>query len=166
MIIRRYSLGFVLVALLAGCSNPSAGLASSASASVPAPASAQATGAQCHYRAGGDLPDPRCTPGAYDPAFTVAQACGGHNQVRRNVLPAEKIRIARAYGVTRAQYQEADHLVPNALGGAQDDRNLWPEPRKVAKDAVEMHVLVAVCHGRITLRAAQTAFAHDWRTLR
>ena len=106
-----------------------------------------------------------CTPGAYDPAFTVAQACGGRNQARRNVSAAEKARIAKAYGVTQGQYEEADHLVPNALGGSQDDRNIWPEPAKAAKDAVEAHVLAAVCHGRITLHAAQTAFAHDWRAL-
>lgn len=127
---------------------------------------AQAQGARCRYRASGDLPDPTCTPGAYDPAFTVAQACGGQNQTRRNVTTATKARVSAAYGVTRAQYEEADHLVMLALGGTNDARNIWPEPKKAEKDAVELHTLAAVCHGRMTLLAAQTAFAHDWRTLR
>lgn len=170
----------LLLVLVVGCSSPTSSTPSTAPPKAPSatttvlpgspgPAVAapfQAQAARCHYRAGGDLPDPTCTPGAYDPTFTVALACGGQNQARRNVPAAEKVRIAAAYGVTRAQYQEADHLVPNALGGAQDDRNLWPEPVKGVKDAVEARVLAAVCHGRMTLLAAQTAFVHDWRTLR
>ena len=172
-------LGLLLFALVVGCSSPTSPTSTAPTKApdatttvlpgAPGPSVAaptQARTARCRYRAGGDLPDPVCTPGAYDPTFTVAQACGGQNQTRRNVPTAEKVRIAAAYGVTRAQYQEADHLVPNALGGAQDDRNLWPEPIKAAKDAVEAHVLAEVCQHRMTLLAAQTAFVHDWRTLR
>ena len=172
----------LLFALVVGCSNPTSPTSTAppkapdATTTVlpgapiasepPVAAPTQARTARCRYRAGGDLPDPMCTPGAYDPTFTVAQACGGQNQTRRNVPTAEKIRIAAAYGVTRAQYQEADHLGPLALGGLNDDRNIWPEPLKAAKDAVEAHVLAAVCQHRMTLLAAQTAFVHDWRTLR
>jgi hypothetical protein len=59
------------------------------------------------------------------------------------------------------------HLVSLELGGAPDDpRNLWPEPGASPnpKDKIEDNLHRALCAGRISLTAAQTAIAADWTT--
>ena len=60
---------------------------------------------------------------------------------------------------------EYDHLVSLELGGAPNDaRNLWPEPGASpnVKDRLEDRLHTMVCHGTITLAAAQRAIAVDW----
>lgn len=100
----------------------------------------------CHYRhgSGGELlPDPRCTPGALDPAVTAANLrttiCrpGGYTA---SVRPPERLtepvkkQIMAAYGIpwSQAHRYELDHLVELSAGGASDTRNLWPEPNSDA----------------------------------
>lgn len=156
--------------LMAGCSGP--GPAAGEPAPVPA-------GGSC--RAVGGLPDRRCTPGEADPRVTPANVAaticrrGYSASVRpsRDVSHAIKIRTSRAYGLQAVPFAqlELDHLVPLSIGGASTDRNLWPELRAGAsgaatKDAVEERLHREVCAGRIGLRAAQTAIARDWRTVR
>jgi len=50
-----------------------------------------------------------------------------------------------------------DHLVPLELGGSNDVRNLWPQPRNEAraKDRIEDELHETVCSGRIRLVDAQ-----------
>jgi putative intracellular protease/amidase len=47
--------------------------------------------------------------------------------------------------------------VPRELGGADDERNLWPQPLAEArvKDRQENALHRAVCAGTVTLAAAQ-----------
>jgi hypothetical protein len=65
---------------------------------------------------------------------------------------------------------ELDHLVPLELGGSNDAGNLWPEPDDHpagavnSKDLVENALNTAVCTGKVTLTAAQTAIAAEWTT--
>lgn len=135
----------------------------------------------CHARTedGQPLPDPRCTPGATDPAVTAdtigATIChtGWTSTVRPSVGVTEplKIRQIADYGYPDAKtgdYEE-DHLVPLELGGSPSDpRNLWPEfdggvlPN--AKDAVENTLNHAVCRHQVGLADAQRAIAADWTT--
>ena len=89
----------------------------------------------CHYRDGGQLPDPRCTPGSIDPAVTQANIrkticrTGYTGKVRP---PAEetdhfKYKVAyRAYGIPHRKHTELDHLVSLELGGSNAAANLWP----------------------------------------
>lgn len=130
----------------------------------------------CHARGRGlfSLPDPRCTPGAIDPAVTQADLgrtiCrdGYSDRVRppEAVTEPEKFASLRAYGDRRPVHDyEYDHLVPLELGGAGNDpRNLWPEPGPTPnpKDALENHLHALVCDRRMTLAAAQRAIARDW----
>ncbi|MEY9850216.1 hypothetical protein [Streptacidiphilus sp. MAP5-3] len=148
---------------------------------------AQPPAGSCHYRSGDGqpLPDPRCTPGAINPAVTQANLrqtlCrhGGYTAgVRppRQVTDAEKRLNARSYGYTgRLSDAEYDHLVPLGVGGDPNDpRNLWVEPPSPGhvsgsgtanpKDDVESAVHDAVCSGQVTLQAAQQAIASDWTT--
>jgi hypothetical protein len=67
---------------------------------------------------------------------------------------------------------EADHLLPLCAGGANDLRNLWPQPRGVAmgaetKDRLEWEVCAKIYrdHDDAELRYYQSAFMHDWIAL-
>jgi hypothetical protein len=129
----------------------------------------------CSYRDGGQLPDPRCTPGSIDPAVT--QASIGSTICRsgytKTVRPPQaqtgkfKFDVAYpAYGDPHSRKTELDHLVSLELGGSNDAANLWPESPSTPnpKDKVENALNDAVCSGRVTLAAAQAAIASDWLT--
>jgi len=129
----------------------------------------------CHYRDGGQLPDPRCTPGSFDPAVTQANI---HQTIcvsgyTKTVRPPEeetdrfKYDVAYpAYGTAKSEKTELDHLVSLELGGSNDAANLWPESPSTPnpKDKVENALHKAVCDGQVTLTAAQRAIARDWET--
>jgi hypothetical protein len=127
---------------------------------------------QCHAR--GVLPDPRCTPGALNPAVTPADIGSticepGWTETVRPPEPYTETLKARqmsAYGDTApiSKYEE-DHLVPLELGGAPSDpRNLWPEygASPNPKDRVEDAARAAVCDHRLSLASAQVAIATNW----
>jgi hypothetical protein len=65
---------------------------------------------------------------------------------------------------------EVDHLIPLCLGGADDDKNLWAEPRRSlekewpaeVKDELEHRLCEMVCAGEVDVREAQKAIADDW----
>jgi len=130
---------------------------------LPAPGSCQLNGS---------LPDPRCTPGALNPAVsqdsletTLCRPGGYTDSVRppRSYTDALKPRFMAAYGVEAEPIHdyELDHLIPLGLGGAAaDPRNLWPEPEFGPDSAAEKNDLAgelnqAVCAGEIGLAASQ-----------
>lgn len=135
-----------------------------------------APGQQCHARGSGlySLPDPRCTPGAIDPAVRQANVATticryGYTRTVRppeSVTEVEKRASMIAYGDTgRPSEYEYDHLIPLELGGAANDpRNMWPEPGASPnpKDALEGRLNALVCSGRIGLTTAQREIATDW----
>jgi hypothetical protein len=122
-------------------------------------------------------PDPRCTPGALNPAVTQASIgatiCvpGWTASVRppESVTEPEKRASIDAYGdAGPISSYEYDHFVPLELGGAVNDpRNLWPEPGASPnpKDTVENELKQKLCHGQITLTDAQRAITTNWTTL-
>jgi hypothetical protein len=131
----------------------------------------------CHAR--GQLPDPACTPGAYDPAVTAAILCApGYSTASyrppSSQTTAFKYHVAYpAYGlaVIPGAPSELDHLISLELGGANDASNLWPEVGAIPnpKDAVEnkLHDWVCAANGAEAeqrLHAAQIAIAADWTT--
>jgi hypothetical protein len=130
---------------------------------------------RCAYRNHGELPDPRCTPGAVDPNVTQANIrltiCRpGYTKTVRpsaSVTDRFKYEVAYpAYGEPHSKKTELDHLVSLELGGANDAANLWPEspPTPNPKDKVENALHAAVCDGRVKLTAAQNAIASNWLT--
>ena len=138
----------------------------------PAPGTCHAIGSGLRSR-----PDPRCTPGALNPAVTqatIAQTIcrsGWTDTVRpsESITEPEKIASLQAYGdrgpVSSYEY---DHFVPLELGGATNDpRNLWPEPGASpnAKDGVEGMLNSEVCNGQMTLAHAQDAIVGNWVAL-
>lgn len=132
----------------------------------------------CHARGRSlfSLPDPRCTPGALNPAVTQSDIqrticrSGFTARIRppESITDAEKRAALRSYGDRRPIWEyEYDHLVPLELGGAVNDaRNLWPEPGAAPnpKDRIESVLNARVCDGRMTLAAAQLLIARDWVT--
>ena len=138
----------------------------------PAPGSCHAIGSRLYSR-----PDPRCTPGALNPAVT--QASIGQTICRRgwtdtvrppeSVTETEKAASMAAYGDAGPMSgYEYDHFVPLELGGAVNDpRNLWPEPGASPnpKDAVEDNLNQKVCDGQMMLAQAQRAITTNWVAL-
>ena len=136
----------------------------------------------CHARGAGIYasPDPRCTPGALNPAVTPSRISsticrsGWTSAVRPRVsiTEPEKLASMRAYGDHgRASSFEYDHLVPLELGGAVNDaRNLWPEPDYPLrsgfylnpKDKLERALNRLVCRGAMALGRAQVIVATEW----
>jgi hypothetical protein len=126
------------------------------------------------------VPDHQLTPGLAR-LYSAAEVCGvswGHD--RRHVSAAMKRRVFAAYGLAgngdpacvrdrKGRRCEIDHLISRELGGADDVRNLWPQPygsrpwNAVRKDQVENRLHREVCAGAITLEAAQREIAADWR---
>jgi hypothetical protein len=125
-------------------------------------------------------PDPRCTPGALNPAVTQASIgsticrSGWTSSVRppQSVTAPEKLASMGAYGDGRLTSSfEYDHDVPLELGGAVNDpRNLWPEPDYPTrsgfylnpKDHLERALNRLVCGGQLSLAQAQRLIATDW----
>jgi hypothetical protein len=136
----------------------------------------------CHATSSGlyAMPDPRCTPGALNPAVTQATLAtticrGGWTSTvrpRESITAREKLASMRAYsdrlGPSAYEY---DHLVSLELGGAvNDSRNLWPEPDYPArsgfylnpKDRLERVLNRMVCKGTMPLETAQRLVATEW----
>jgi hypothetical protein len=155
---------------------------STASAGAVQPMPAPGT---CHYRGSGLFaqPDPRCGPGALNPAVTQANLkqtiCrpGGYTRSVRppkRVTEPEKRALMAAYGNTAPlSTVQLDHIISLSADGAVNDAaNLYPEPdyRGVSpdsyyhnpKDKLEERLFELVCRGHMSLARAQAALAHDW----
>jgi hypothetical protein len=130
----------------------------------------------CHTSDGGQLPDPNCTPGAYDPAQTAAVLCAP-GYTTASYRPPSSQTTAFKYHVAEPAYGqqnvtgELDHLVSLELGGANDASNLWVEAGTIPnpKDAVENALHHWVCAATGTeaqqrLTAVQQAIAANWMT--
>jgi hypothetical protein len=161
-----------------GASTPPSGTLPYATASNDVVQSQLAPGT-CHALGSGlySRPDPRCTPGALNPAVTQATidrticVTGWTHTVRppESITEQEKAASMAAYGDTGSMGDyEYDHFVPLELGGATNDsRNLWPEPGASPnpKDAVEDELRQEVCDGQLSLAKAQGELATNWISL-
>jgi len=115
------------------------------------------------------LPDRQVTPGATRTSSAADVCSGGSTKQFRHTTAAMKAAVYRAYGTAKQPGVccEVDHLISLELGGADDVKNLWPqpyEPRPGAheKDALENFLHAQVCAGKIPLADAQTEIATDW----
>lgn len=116
------------------------------------------------------LPNPALTPGATQ-SISLASICSStHDQVVRRVPDSVRQQVFREYGIVGAPSKdyEIDHLVTPGLGGSDDIRNLWPEPRyrttwnSFVKDQLEDHLHHLVCDGQVSLSTAQHEISSDW----
>jgi hypothetical protein len=118
----------------------------------------------------GVLPDPKITPGATRPV-AISDVCSTpHDEVVRYVPNALQWQVLTEYGIPKAlgNDYEVDFLISPGLGGADDLRNLWPQPRRdttwnsYVKDQLEEHLHSLVCSGKIDLSTAQRQIASNW----
>lgn len=74
----------------------------------------------------------------------------------RNVSSDEKQRIYNLYEIPAANRKSytIDHLVPLSLGGSNDLKNLWPQPRSQSSAPLETKVYNKVKNGEITIQEA------------
>jgi hypothetical protein len=116
------------------------------------------------------LPDRSLTPGATR-AVSMGDICSmDHDEVVRPVPEVLQKKVFQEYGLrnVRAENYEVDYLISPGLGGADDIRNLWPEPRynttwnSFVKDQLEDYLHESVCRGKISLASAQKDVASDW----
>jgi hypothetical protein len=126
------------------------------------------------------LPDPKVTPGVATD-LTAKQICRKKwGADARHVSAAMKRQVFENYGLSgnddeacepdaHGRRCEVDHLISRELGGADDIKNLWPQPygtqpwNAVRKDRVENRLHKEVCAGRISLERAQREIADDYR---
>jgi hypothetical protein len=116
------------------------------------------------------LPDKTLTPGAIRPV-SINDICSmEHDQVVRLVSEVLRQRVFQEYGLrdVRVENYEVDYLISPGLGGTDDIRNLWPQPRyktmwnSFVKDQLEDYLHREVCAGVIDLAEAQRDVATDW----
>ncbi len=118
----------------------------------------------------GHLPDGRLTPGATK-LISTTQVCALDDSMEdRRPSPALAQQVFRRYHIANPQPNtfEVDYLVDPLLGGAEDVRNLWPQPfaegkwNSRVKDALEDHLRAKVCAGEMELVRAQAEIAENW----
>lgn len=117
-----------------------------------------------------ELPNRRLTPGATRPV-AIAEICTvSHEDVVGDVPEPVRHEVFQEYGIanTKAEKYEVDYLIAPGLGGAEDIRNLWPEPRfdakwnSYVKDQLEEYLHESVCAGKVNLQTAQADESRDW----
>ncbi|HKW17336.1 MAG TPA: HNH endonuclease signature motif containing protein [Terriglobales bacterium] len=139
----------------------------------------------CHAveRNGFPMPDPKCTPGAFNPSLKLAVLKNPDFRtgcVRNDTTTEDaKAETYNWYSISHPtgnegenQTCELDHLVPLYLGGADTLDNIWPQcgPDGAAlddryfkeKDKVEYYLGRQVRAGTMSLSAAQRGIANDW----
>ena len=116
------------------------------------------------------LPDRMLTPG-FTRDVKLADLCGRrHADAPPAVDISTEQTVFKEYGlpVSTSKAYELDYLITPELGGADDVRNLWPEPytstawNAHVKDELENRLHEMVCDGQINLSTAQNEIAADW----
>jgi hypothetical protein len=114
-------------------------------------------------------PSPRLTPGKARVVDRI-QLCNSPLPKNQEVPADLRRRVFQAYGLANADPRkfEVDYLITPALGGADDIRNLWPEPyvstvwNARVKDELEDRLHDLVCQGEVDLADAQRDISTDW----
>jgi hypothetical protein len=118
------------------------------------------------------MPNPTLTPGAIR-TTNVTEICSTGTRELRHWSRERDDQIMTEYGLPAGGHPnfEVDHLIPLGIGGADDDdRNLWPEPRRSIepewnaerKDELEWRLRELVCSGALDVQRAQRAISEDW----
>jgi hypothetical protein len=116
------------------------------------------------------LPNALLTPGKVA-STNVEEVCNpAYPTAARNVSQYRKNKVYKRYGVTKANCTNGckiDHLIPIAIGGANDIENLWPHEYGAdwtvnEKTRLEVRLRKAVCKEKMPIIWAQQCIASDW----
>lgn len=130
-----------------------------------------------------EVPDPDLTPGKVatqsEQEICAVGKASTYSQQHRQTTAETKREVFKRYGMAVPTGRERvtweiDHLVPLCLGGADDIRNLWPQPDEHHhvtfnyhdKDKLEAELCRAVCRDHsIKASVAQSYLLNgaDWR---
>jgi hypothetical protein len=116
------------------------------------------------------IPDASLTPGA---TRTVSRNDVCPVKLREEFYPIPATLAYRVFEKYRIHHPgprsyEVDYLISPALGGADDIRNLWPQPyasgewNAHVKDALESYLHDQVCAGMLELETAQRDISINW----
>ena len=119
-----------------------------------------------------ELQNPKITPG-YMRDVSVRELCTTSTSLVRNVPDSLKKKVFANYGMsgndrsTCSEGYEIDHLVSLELGGANDEKNLWPqsycgENNAHKKDKLENELHRQICLGKMNIIDAQSCIKTDW----
>ena len=119
-----------------------------------------------------ELPNSKITPG-YMRDVSVRELCTTSTSLVRNVPDSLKKKVFANYGMsgndrsTCSEGYEIDHLVSLELGGANDEKNLWPqsycgENNAHKKDKLENELHRQICLGKMNIIDAQMCIKSDW----
>jgi hypothetical protein len=115
-------------------------------------------------------PNVHLTPGAIRTA-SREEICSTADTKGFYPIPATlAYRVFEKYKIRNPGHRsyEVDYLITPALGGADDIRNLWPQPyvsgewNAHVKDALEHYLHHEVCAGNLDLETAQRDISTDW----
>ncbi len=120
-------------------------------------------------------PDPSLSPGLVSQTagyseLTAISSCGTYSACHRKTTEAMKRQVQQEYATSTCG--EIDHVLPLALGGLDDVRNLWCQPTHntwngvdygyKTKDRVEDYMVLQMKAQKIPLKEAQDCFLVDW----
>lgn len=115
-------------------------------------------------------PNRTLTPGDIMSSNITEICVSGYSDSVRNVSQKMRDWIYIEYRLSPDQPAdsfEVDHLVPLSIGGSNDEKNLWPQPRDPRpgykeKDVLENYYHRQVCDGEMSLAEAQSIMANNW----
>ncbi len=124
-------------------------------------------------------PNPTLTPGvaATLKASDLQASYNGqtYSQAHRSVQSSEKNQVYQEYSITGSHpvgSYEVDHFYPLCAGGANDLKNLWPEPAANVwngadygfhtKDKLETYICAQIKAGKLDPAVAYQKVTTDW----
>ncbi len=182
---RHVALITLCTSLLVGCSiappvaSPSEPHTSTRDTPIGTDSASTPTRKFCRYRVfpdGAIGADPRCTPGALNPAAVANPRntiCRPRYETvlakREAAAQARKIAMMIRYGSAGnpSTYVVAQRVPAEDGGSPSDPRNLWPMPLDGWGGAFTESVVAnslhdQICHGTITIRQAARVLDGDW----
>lgn len=116
------------------------------------------------------LPNAELTPGRVDTTDRALICQATYSKDNRRVSGGTKDRVYDRYGVKKSNCRmdcKIDHLIPIAIGGSNDIRNLWPheygaEWSVYEKTRLEVRLRKAVCKQNMDVADAQNCIRNDW----
>lgn len=117
-----------------------------------------------------NMPNPILTPGdvSSDSKATVCSA--KYTIAARHVSAKTKAEVYSDYNTSPKTCEggcKIDHLIPLAIGGSNDKKNLWPHAYRqewsvARKTRLEVKLRKEVCGGKTSLTVARNCISKDW----
>lgn len=116
------------------------------------------------------LPNSEITPGKVASVDVIEVCTKDYSINNRRVSSSTKTKVYKLYNVNIKECRggcKIDHLIPLAIGGSNDIKNLWPheygaEWTVYQKTRLEVRLRKAVCQENMPIEEAQQCIASNW----